>query len=124
MDLQFPRREQGFDPGAESILGREVMPPTPCPPHRDMASSGEEGVTAEGGPTGVQGPDQLQRLSLGRDPRGRFRRQFLENAFSLLSFILFLFRGAPTAYAKSQTRGRIGPVAVGLHHSHAGSLTH
>ena len=41
-------------------------------------------------------------------------------------FCLFvlLFRAAPPAYGSSQARGQIRATAAGLHHSHAGSLTH
>ena len=35
------------------------------------------------------------------------------------SFLFCLFRGAPTAYGGIQTRGRIGAIAAGLHHSHS-----
>ena len=36
------------------------------------------------------------------------------------SFFFFgLFRAAPAAYGSSQARGRIGPAAAGLHHSHS-----
>ena len=34
-------------------------------------------------------------------------------------FIFCLFRAAPSTYEGSQARGRIGPTAAGLHHSHS-----
>ena len=44
---------------------------------------------------------------------------------SAVWFLVFLpFRAVPVAYGGSQARGRIRAVATGLHHSHAGSLTH
>ena len=36
-------------------------------------------------------------------------------------FVFFLFRATPAAYGSSQARGRIGAVAVGLHHSNVRS---
>ena len=36
-------------------------------------------------------------------------------------FFFLLFRATPTAYEGSQSRGPIGAVAAGLHHSNAGS---
>ena len=38
---------------------------------------------------------------------------------NMLPFFFGLFRAAPTAYGGSQTRGLIGAVATGLHHSHS-----
>ena len=32
---------------------------------------------------------------------------------------VLLFRAAPAAYGSSQTRGRIGAIAAGLHHRHS-----
>ena len=34
-------------------------------------------------------------------------------------FFFLNFRAAPTAYGRSQARGRIGAVATNLHHSHS-----
>ena len=40
-------------------------------------------------------------------------------------WVLFcLFRATPAAYGGSQAKGQIGAVVAGLHHSHAGFLTH
>jgi len=50
---------------------------------------------------------------------------FLFVCFSLF-FCFVIFRAAATAYGGSQARGRIGALAVGLHHSrsNAGSKPH
>ena len=37
----------------------------------------------------------------------------------LLIYLFLLFRAAPMAYGSSQSRGQIGAVAAGLHHSHS-----
>ena len=39
--------------------------------------------------------------------------------FIFYFFIFLLFRAEPAAYGGSQTRGPIGTVAAGLHHSHS-----
>ena len=39
--------------------------------------------------------------------------------FSFFQSFFFFFRAAPVAYGGSQTRGRIGATAAGLHHSHS-----
>ena len=39
--------------------------------------------------------------------------------FYFLSFFFFFFRAASMAFGGSQTRGLIGAIAVGLHHSHS-----
>ena len=38
---------------------------------------------------------------------------------SIFFFFFGLFRAAPLAHGGSQAKGRIGAVAVGLHHSHS-----
>ena len=47
--------------------------------------------------------------------------QAIFNPLNILFYLLFVFflRAAPWAYGSSQTRGRIGAVAAGLHHSHS-----
>jgi len=41
--------------------------------------------------------------------------------FCFLGFFFIFFRAAPVAHGSSLARGRVGAVAAGLHHSHAGS---
>ena len=43
----------------------------------------------------------------------------LDIPFFFFSFLLLLFRAAPTAYGSSHARGQIGAVAAGLHHSNS-----
>ena len=45
---------------------------------------------------------------------------FVKDIFLFLFFVFFLFLGPlPVAYGGSQSRGSIGAVAAGLHHSHS-----
>ena len=46
--------------------------------------------------------------------------------FIFIYLFICCFRATPIAYGGSQSRGQIGAVAAGLHHSHSntGSLTH
>ena len=54
--------------------------------------------------------------------------EYLWSVVLLLIFLIYFyfFRAPPSACGSSQTRGRIGAIAAGLHHSHSnsGSLTH
>ena len=45
--------------------------------------------------------------------------KYIEILDKTILFLFLSFRATPAAYGGPQARGRIGTVAVGLHHSHS-----
>ena len=57
-------------------------------------------------------------LLYGRSYHNFVNQLYINNTFIYIYIYIVFFRAAPMAYGGSQTRGRIGAVAAGLHHSH------